>query len=158
AERRAAAPRVERGAVQGSDRGGLPGSQDARHSRERRGRQGRRALPVSRDGFNFAPGDLPDLARLGNVLPLCREMDADLLTPVAAWMRLARGARSGFLRESIEGGETLARYSFLGRDPVGWIRVEAGSAAASSGPGPIAALRKTLAPFRPVRLPDLPRF
>jgi anthranilate synthase component 1 len=112
---------------------------------------------VTRDGFNFAPGDLTRLARLGNVVPLCRDLDADLLTPVAAWLRLMRRGGSGFLLESIEGGETLARYSFLGRDPVGWIRVAAGDASTTGG-GPIGALREALAPFRPVRLPDLPRF
>jgi anthranilate synthase component 1 len=113
---------------------------------------------VKGDGFNFAPGDIARLARLGNVVPLCREIDADLLTPVAAWLRLMRGGGAGFLLESIEGGETLARYSFLGRDPVGWIRVPAGGAAAAGGGGPIGALRRALAPFRPVPLPDLPRF
>jgi anthranilate synthase component 1 len=112
---------------------------------------------VKGDGFNFAPGDLARLARLGNVVPLCRDIDADLLTPVAAWLRMMRDGGSGFLLESIEGGETLARYSFLGRDPVGWVRVAAGDASVPGG-GPIGALRDAVAPFRPVRLPDLPRF
>ncbi|HYV84784.1 MAG TPA: hypothetical protein VFB49_02640, partial [Patescibacteria group bacterium] len=88
------------------------------------------------DGFNFPAGEIARLARLGNVVPLCREMDADLLTPVAAWLRLMRGGGAGFLLESIEGGETLARYSFLGRDPVGWIRVAAGGSASADGGGP----------------------
>ena len=69
-------------------------------------------------GANLDPADLPALARQGNVIPLCREIGADLLTPVAAFLRVARGARLPFLLESVEGGEAVARYSFLGRDPV----------------------------------------
>src|SRR5262249_8834205 len=141
-----------------SDRGGIRSPQDARHPREGRGGQGKRFAPVNRDGFNLAPGEIAGLARHGNVVPLCREIDADLLTPVAAFLRLTRGAGPGFLLESIEGGESLARDSFLGRDPVGWVRLAAGEAAAGGGRGPIDALRRALAPFRPVRLPDLPRF
>src|SRR5262249_54053070 len=53
-------------------------------------------------------------------------------------------------------------YSFLGRDPVGWLRLGDGpeDPAARGGPvqRPLDALRKSLVPFRPVRLPDLPRF
>jgi anthranilate synthase component 1 len=131
---------------------------------------------VSRGEYNFGPGDLARLARPGHAVPLCREIGADLLTPVAAALRLRRGARAPFLLESIEGGETVARYSFLGRDPVGWLRLgdeatdvpagapgpgPASSRRRDSGgrpPGPLEALRKALRPFRPVRLPDLPRF
>jgi anthranilate synthase component 1 len=124
---------------------------------------------VSRDGYNLDPADLTDLARQGNVVPLCREMGADLLTPVAAFLRLSRGALHPFLLESVEGGETVARYSFLGRDPVQVVRAtldhgrgrggRAGAAATgAAGDGPVEALRRAIAPFRAVRLPDLPRF
>ncbi|HXH27454.1 MAG TPA: anthranilate synthase component I, partial [Candidatus Polarisedimenticolia bacterium] len=82
---------------------------------------------MRRDGYNLDPADLPALARRGSVIPLCREMGADLLTPVAAFLRLARGARHPFLLESVEGGESIARYSFLGRDPSALVRAGGGA-------------------------------
>ena len=110
------------------------------------------------EGFNFGPSDLSRLAGAGNVLPLSLEMGADLLTPVGAFLRLARGARCPFLLESIEGGESLARYSFLGRDPTALVRTMPGEESLPEGGGPLGPLRRAIAPFRSVRLPDLPRF
>lgn len=51
------------------------------------------------------------------IVPLHRRVSADLLTPVSAYLALRDGAEHAFLLESVEGGEKLARYSFLGRDP-----------------------------------------
>ncbi len=51
------------------------------------------------------------------VIPLSVRMGADLLTPVSAFYQLRQGAERPFLLESVEGGEKLARYSFLGRNP-----------------------------------------
>lgn len=56
-------------------------------------------------------------ARCGNVLPVVRSVLADLQTPVGAFLRIAGGALHAFLLESIEGGERVARYSFLGANP-----------------------------------------
>jgi anthranilate synthase component 1 len=53
----------------------------------------------------------------GNVVPVVRSVLADLQTPVGAFMRVAAGAPYAFLLESVEGGERVARYSFLGVDP-----------------------------------------
>ena len=53
----------------------------------------------------------------GRVIPVSRTHLADTLTPVSAYLRLRRGARSAFLLESVEGGERVGRWSFLGRDP-----------------------------------------
>lgn len=53
----------------------------------------------------------------GNVVPVSASMLADLLTPVSAYLRLCGESDDGFLLESVEGGEKLARYSFLGRQP-----------------------------------------
>lgn len=60
-------------------------------------------------------------AQRGNVVPVVRSVLADLQTPVAAFMLIARDAPYAFLLESIEGGERLARYSFLGANP--WMIV-----------------------------------
>src|SRR5208282_1263476 len=51
------------------------------------------------------------------VVPVWKPILADLLTPSGAYLRLARKAKHAFLLESIEGGERVARYTFLGTDP-----------------------------------------
>lgn len=56
-------------------------------------------------------------ARQGNVVPVVRSVLADLHTPVGVFMRIAADSRYSFLLESVEGGERIARYSFLGADP-----------------------------------------
>ena len=56
-------------------------------------------------------------AARGNVVPVVRTVLADLQTPVGAFLRVAGGARYAFLLESVEGGERIARYSFLGAEP-----------------------------------------
>jgi anthranilate synthase component I len=56
-------------------------------------------------------------ARHGNVVPVVRSVLADLHTPVGAFMRIANNSPYAFLLESVEGGERIARYSFLGADP-----------------------------------------
>lgn len=53
----------------------------------------------------------------GNVVPVVRTVLADLQTPVGAFLRVAGDSPYAFLLESIEGGERIARYSFLGSDP-----------------------------------------
>ncbi len=58
-----------------------------------------------------------DYARQGNLVPVYKEIDGDLETPVAAYIKLSAKAQYSFLLESVEGGEKLARYSFLARDP-----------------------------------------
>ncbi len=56
-----------------------------------------------------------------NVVPVIETMPADLLTPLAVYLKLAKDDVESFLLESVEGGETLARYSFVGTDP--WFSV-----------------------------------
>jgi len=70
--------------------------------------------------LNLQPATFEDFlreAKRGNVVPVVRSVLADLQTPVGAFLRLAEGARYAFLLESIEGGERVARYSFLGANP-----------------------------------------
>ena len=56
-------------------------------------------------------------ARQGNIVPVVRSVLADLHTPVGAFMRIAGESPYAFLLESVEGGERIARYSFLGSEP-----------------------------------------
>ncbi len=61
-------------------------------------------------------------AASGNTVPVVRTVPADLITPLAAYLRLARNSRHSFLLESVEGGAQLARYSFMGAQPEAVIR------------------------------------
>jgi anthranilate synthase component 1 len=70
--------------------------------------------------FDLQPASFEDFLReagRGNVVPVVRSVLADLQTPVGAFMRLAGDSRYSFLLESVEGGERVARYSFLGANP-----------------------------------------
>ncbi len=61
-------------------------------------------------------------AKNGNVVPVVRSVLADLHTPTGAFLRVANSAEQAFLFESIEGGERLARYSFLAANPFMTVR------------------------------------
>jgi anthranilate synthase component 1 len=61
--------------------------------------------------------ELKNIAGQGSVIPVCKDILGDLLTPAAAFLRVAQGRHRVFLLESVEGGERLARYSFIGWDP-----------------------------------------
>ena len=57
------------------------------------------------------------LAARGGLVAVTETVAADLLTPLSAYLRIAQGEERSFLLESVEGGEQLARYSFLGAAP-----------------------------------------
>ena len=106
-----------------------------------------------------------DLARRGTVVPVCRELLADLLTPVSAFLRVAEHSDYAFLFESVEGGEQVARYSFLGKDPFLVLRARDGRAVLEQGGDVaaldetfVAALRRIMAEYRSPFVPGLPRF
>ena len=103
------------------------------------------------------------LAREGNLVPVCETYTADLLTPVGAYLRIARDARYSFLLESVEGGETIARYTFVGANPVEVFRAR-GRVSTLESDGkrvdfdcdPVEQLRRLTTRYHPVRLPGLP--
>ncbi|HET7035751.1 MAG TPA: anthranilate synthase component I [Thermomicrobiaceae bacterium] len=105
------------------------------------------------------------LAERGNIIPVYREIFADLETPVSAYLKVAHGPFS-FLLESIEGGERLGRYSFIGADPYLTLKLDQGVAEANlrgyrqtaAFTDPLVAVREFLAPYRAIELPGLPRF
>jgi len=106
-----------------------------------------------------------ELSSRGNLIPLCREILADLQTPVSAYLRLAAGRERTFLFESVEGGESLARYSFLGRDPYCVVRargrrieIEEGGERRVEEGDPLRRLQGIIDGARPVAVPGLPRF
>ncbi|MDJ0717360.1 MAG: anthranilate synthase component I [Prochloraceae cyanobacterium] len=104
------------------------------------------------------------LAKHGNFIPIYQELAADLETPVSAWYKVCAGQPYSFLLESIEGGEKLGRYSFLGCDPV-WILQAKGNkttqiyrdrSTKSFEGNPFEILAQCLKSIHPVKLPQLP--
>ena len=67
-----------------------------------------------------------ELAQRGTFVPVYKEIVADLLTPVSAFLKVAEHSDYAFLLESVEGGEQVARYSFLGKDPFLIVRAREG--------------------------------
>ncbi|MBI4851260.1 MAG: anthranilate synthase component I [Acidobacteria bacterium] len=105
------------------------------------------------------------MAKQGNVIPVAKRVPADLLTPVAAYLRLQDNNPYSFLLESIEGGEQVARYSFLGVKPHLIMRVHGRTVESISNgqverlPGTLLdALRLYLGQLIPVKVSDLPPF
>src|SRR5437870_12328105 len=71
--------------------------------------------------------EFKELARRGTFVRVVKEIVADLLTPVSAFLKIAENADYAFLLESVEGGEHVARYSFLGKDPFLILRARDGT-------------------------------
>ncbi|MSM39213.1 MAG: anthranilate synthase component I [Geobacter sp.] len=106
------------------------------------------------------------LCSQGNLIPVYREIMADMDTPVSAFRKIDDG-RYAFLLESIEGGEKWARYTFLGASPAVVIRsqgrrvelLRTGEAPQIVETGdPLGFVRQFLAGFRPVEVAGIPRF
>ncbi len=95
------------------------------------------------------------LAKEGNLVPIYREILADMETPVTAFLKIARGSYS-FLLESVEGREQLARYSFIGTEPYFVLRTGPGEKAGAVDP--LVLIQKELAKYNPVIVAGLPRF
>src|SRR5436190_17218688 len=115
------------------------------------------------------------LAGQGNLIPVTRRLLADIETPFSAYKKI-RGEGESFLFESVEGGEHLGRYSFVGCNPRAIIRQDGkqvvhiengrvvGSLMISRDGGPnsvrdgLEVVERVLKQYRPVTLPQLPRF
>jgi anthranilate synthase component 1 len=121
------------------------------------------------------------LATQGNLIPVTRQLLADVETPLSAYRKI-RGTGESFLFESVEGGEHLGRYSFVGCNPRAVIRqvgqtvevIENGKvvetfsiqpAAGNGSPAPagalcdgLAAVERVMKRYRAVPVPGLPRF
>jgi anthranilate synthase component 1 len=106
-----------------------------------------------------------ELARRGTFVPVVKELVADLLTPVSAFLKVAEHSDYAFLLESVEGGEHVGRYSFLGKDPFLIVRGrdgrttldQAGTTTMADKPF-IETLRSLMNGFRSPFVPSLPRF
>ena len=109
--------------------------------------------------------EFKDLAQRGTFVPVYKEIVADMLTPVSAFLKIAEHSDYAFLLESVEGGEQVARYSFLGKDPFLILRARggktiidrAGERSESDKPF-VATLRELMAGFHAPFVSGLPRF
>lgn len=106
-----------------------------------------------------------ELSRKGNLIPVYGELLADFETPLSAFAKIDKGDYS-FLLESVEGGERLARYSFMGSRPSmvfsstgRKIEIrEGGSVKKFVSQDPISELRKIMSRYKAVKIKGLPRF
>lgn len=107
-------------------------------------------------------------ARIPNLLPVARELPADMETPVSVYLKLA-GEGPSFLLESVSGGEQVARFSFIGIQPsqayVIWPgKMERRTAngvetlTLSEDSDPLALLKDELSRYTPIQVAGLPRF
>src|ERR1700704_3424542 len=122
--------------------------------------------------------EFQELARQGNLIPVPRRILADFETPLSAYHKI-RGPGESFLFESVEGGEHLGRYSFVGCNPRAIIRqtgdrvelIETGKVLESYTVGikpqadashtvrdGLELVERTMQKYRPVPVPGLPRF
>jgi anthranilate synthase component 1 len=106
-----------------------------------------------------------DLAKRATFVPVCKELVADLLTPVSAFLKVAEHSDYAFLLESVEGGEHIGRYSFLGKDPFLILRGRNGqtvteqAGVVTDGDKPfVDTLRELMNSFQSPFVPGLPRF
>ena len=104
-------------------------------------------------------------ARDGNLVPVWKVLTADLETPVSAFLKLDKGEDYAFLLESVEGGERIGRFTYVGASPFLILTVRGDEAEIREG-GAVsrtrrdffAVLKELCERFRPVAAKDLPPF
>ena len=111
--------------------------------------------------------EFKEKSKQGNLIPVYKEVLADLDTPVSAYMKMCGGEYS-FLLESVEGGEKWARYCFLGFDPSIIISIKGNEVVVERNGqpksilitkgNPLVGLKDILARYQPVEVEGLPRF
>ena len=105
------------------------------------------------------------LARHATLIPVVKSVMADLLTPVSAFLAVASQEPRAFLLESVERGERIGRYTFLGARPYMWVETHGSEIAVHRGKrmeqrqgSVLAVLQKLLREHRPATLAGLPPF
>lgn len=105
------------------------------------------------------------LAKTYNTIPICKEIYADVITPITLLRKLSQISRKYYLLESIEGGEKWARYSFLGFDPVSHVtckdnivEVDGKNPKMINTNKPLEVFKKLLFKYHAPQLSDMPPF
>ena len=106
-----------------------------------------------------------NLASEAGLVPVSREIVADLDTPLTVFAKVAANDSHAFLFESLEGGEKWGRYSFIGFDPMmtcsssrDQLEIKRGDRSEVREGNPLQELRRMLASFRAHQSENLPRF
>lgn len=111
--------------------------------------------------------EFKERAANGNLVPIYREIVADMDTPVSAFKKLDETSECAYLLESVEGGEKFARYSFIGINPLTTFKSKRhnveithanGKKESFSDPSPLDRLREIMREYKPVEDPTLPPF
>lgn len=105
------------------------------------------------------------LADQYSVIPICKEIYADVITPITLLRKLSQSSQSFFLLESIEGGEKWGRYSFLGYNPIvsitckkGEVRIRKEGKETIRTDKPMEVIRELLKEYKAPKLPGMPPF
>ena len=105
------------------------------------------------------------LSRDATLVPVAKSISADLLTPVSAFLAVADGEPDAFLLESVEGGEKIGRYTFLGVRPFlrlesrgAEIKIERGRKIERRTGNVFAVIKELLQQHRPAAMEGLPPF
>lgn len=105
------------------------------------------------------------LAKDYNTIPICKEIFADVATPISLLRRIAQFSERYYLLESVEGGERWSRYSFLGFDPIlratcknGTVTIEGERPETVKTQKPLEVLRALLSQYKAPKLDGMPPF
>src|SRR5882762_9142724 len=128
-----------------------------------------KTLPQPRTGSGITCMLQPDykefsrLAGEATLVPVVKSVTADLLTPVSAFLAIAADEPNAFLLESVERGEQIGRYTFLGARPYMQVRAEGGKVVVQRGKhkemrqgSSIQVVKELLRQHRPAMVPGLP--
>ena len=109
--------------------------------------------------------EIRDLLKDYSMIPICKEIYADVITPISLLRKMETFDKNFFLLESVEGGEKWARYSFLGYEPVLHITCKNGKVTQKSGEiettvtmDPMDALREQLEKYKSTKIKGMPTF
>src|SRR5579862_6173391 len=105
------------------------------------------------------------LSREASLIPVVKSVSADLLTPVSAFLAISEKETHAFLLESVERGEQIGRYTFLGAKPYMRVRAHAGKVEIERGrrretvtENVFQVVKRLLREHRPASIPGLPPF
>lgn len=109
--------------------------------------------------------EIENLTKEYSMIPICKEIYADVITPIQLLRKMEAFDKNFFLLESVEGGEKWARYSFLGYEPVFHITCKNGKVTQKSGEiehtvtvDPMDALRQLLHKYKSPKIEGMPTF
>lgn len=109
--------------------------------------------------------DIESLAKEYSIIPLCKEIYADIITPITLLHKISQVSKRFYLLESIEGGEKWGRYSFLGFSPIlhvtcknGDITIDNGEKKFQHSENPFEVLRNILSSYKSPKLEGMPPF